>query len=147
LVWALVPVGCGGSDNEVAPTDPAISRQVAEKLADRAEEVASLLDQGDNCGASRVVRELRRATNRALADGSIPTELRAPIEAAVADLEGIKCIEGEGAAAAATGGEASTPTTTTAETTTTGTTTGTTTAPDTTTTPDTTTDATPTTEG
>jgi hypothetical protein len=131
LVWALVPVGCGGSDNEVAPTDPAISRQVAEKLADRAEEVASLLDQGDNCGASRVVRELRRATNRALADGSIPTELRAPIEAA----------------AAATGGEASTPTTTTAETTTTGTTTGTTTAPDTTTTPDTTTDATPTTEG
>jgi hypothetical protein len=138
-------VSCGGSGGEeVTATEPTIPRRVADELADRADEVARLLDEGDACGAARLVRELRRATNRAVADGTIPKAFRTPLEAAVADLEGIKCVEGEGGT---TGETATTPTTTSAETTTTGTTTGTTTTPDATTSPGTTTEATQTTEG
>ena len=138
-------MSCGGSGGEeVTATRPTIPRRVADELADRADEVARLLDQGDACGAARLVRELRRATNRAVADGTIPEALRAPLEAAVADLEGIKCIEGEGGA---TGETVMTPTTTSMETPTTGTTSGTTTTPPTTTSPGTTIEATPTTEG
>jgi hypothetical protein len=145
LVGGLALVSCGGSGSEeVTARDPTIPRRVADELADRAEEVARLLDQGDPCGAARVVRELRWATNRAIADENIPEEFRAPLEAVVGDLEGIECSEGEGAT---TGETASTPTTTAAETTTANTTTGTATVPDTTTAPGTTTDATATTEG
>lgn len=138
-------MSCGGfGDEEATATGPTIPRRVADELADRADEVARLLDQGDACGAARLVRELRRATNRAVADRTIPEALRAPLEAAVADLEGIKCIEGEGGT---TGETATTPTTTSTETSTTGTTSGATTTPDTTTSPGTTNEATPTTEG
>jgi hypothetical protein len=137
-------VSCGGSrGEEVTATEPTIPRRVAHEMADRADEVARLLDRGDACGAARLVRELKRATNRSVADGTIPEAHRAPLEAAVADLEGIRCIEGEGGT---TGETATTPTTTSAEMTT-GATTGTTTSPDTVTSPGTTTDATQTTEG
>jgi hypothetical protein len=142
LVGVLALVGCGDSGGEeVTATESMIPRGVADQLADRAEEVARLLDQGDACGAARVVRELRRATDQALADGDVPSGFRSPLEAAVADLEGIECTEGEGGAT--TDETTSTPTSTE---TTPGATTGTTTDSGTTTAPGTTTDATPTTE-
>jgi hypothetical protein len=145
LVGVLALVACGGSGREaVTATESTIPRRVADELADRAEEVARLLDQGDACGAARVVRELRRATDRAIADDDIPSGFRGPLEEAVADLEGIECTEGEGGAT--TDETTPAPTTTSTETTT-GTTTGTTTDSGTTTAPGTTTDATPTTEG
>jgi hypothetical protein len=145
LIGGLALVSCGGSGGEeVTATEPAIPRRVADELADRADEVARLLDQGDACGAARLVRELRRATNRAVADRTIPEALRAPLETALADLKGIKCTEGEGGTSGET---ATTSTTTSGETPTTETTTGTTTTPDTTTSPSTTTEATQTTEG
>jgi hypothetical protein len=88
--------GCGGSSDEVALTEPTIPRAVADDLAKRARDVARLLDAGDTCGAALEAHELRQATQRAIEKGSIPDELRPPLEAAVADLQDIMCTSDTG---------------------------------------------------
>jgi hypothetical protein len=96
IAAVLVVPGCGNSDEQVAPTEPTIPQGVASDLAERAEEIARLLDKGNNCAAASEARELRRAARRALESGRIPEEFREPIEAAVADLQNIECTSGTG---------------------------------------------------
>jgi hypothetical protein len=95
-VLALAVVGCGDSGNEVSSTQPTIPRQVAEELAASADEIARLLDQGDKCAAADKTLELKRATSRAIRNGSVPPELRGTLQATVRDLaKGIDCNEDE----------------------------------------------------
>jgi hypothetical protein len=131
LVASLALPSCGNSGSEVVPTAPSIPRAVADELANRADEIARLLERGDDCAAASKAHELRQAVSRAKESGSIPAQLYAPLEEAVADLQRLKCTEG-----GETDGEPTpTATTPTAPTTTAppATTTGTTTTPETTT--------------
>jgi hypothetical protein len=135
LAGVLGFAGCGGSAEPAAVTEPSIPRAVAEDLAKRADEIADLLDHGDRCDAASKAAELSRVARRAIQEGSIPDELRRPLEDAVAELQEIKCAGGTATGTETTGNEtnpmSTEPSTSTA--TSGGTTTATTTAPETTT--------------
>jgi hypothetical protein len=134
LATTLALSGCGESNEQVAQTEPTIPRAVADDLANRAEEIARLLDEGDTCGAASEAHELRREAQQAIEKGDVPEPFRARIESAVADLQKIECTTGTGTSGTATGAETTAPTPTTATTTTAPVTTPTTTtAPETTT--------------
>jgi hypothetical protein len=76
---ALALTSCGGGDDQqaerrtdtAAPT-PTIERAVAERLASRSDQVASLLDSGDACGAHDEAARLRDDLTSAINDGAIP---------------------------------------------------------------------------
>lgn len=133
LAAVLALAGCGDSDEQVAPTEATIPRGVASDLAERAEEIARLLDEGDTCGAASEAHDLKVAARRAIENGRIPEEFREPVEAAVADLHKIECTNGTGTGADTTMTSATTTDTTTDTTTAPETTATTTTAPETTT--------------
>jgi hypothetical protein len=69
----FVLAACGG-DEEGAQTvsGPPIDGATADALAERSDNVASLLDRGDACGARREAGRLRGDLNQAIADGTIP---------------------------------------------------------------------------
>jgi hypothetical protein len=59
---ALALVSCGGEEQQVerrTVTGPTIERAVAERLANRSDKVATLLDRGDACGAKQEAAALR----------------------------------------------------------------------------------------
>jgi hypothetical protein len=70
----LALTACGGGDGQQVEevTGPPIDSVVAERLAERSETVASLLDQGDNCAAQREAGLLRSDLNAAIEDQAIP---------------------------------------------------------------------------
>jgi hypothetical protein len=83
----LLLAGCGGDAAERHPTAaPTIQRPVARQLARRGDEVARLLEAGDNCGAlaesDRLSDELTQAINRHL----IPKRYRRDLAAAVMEI-------------------------------------------------------------
>jgi hypothetical protein len=83
----LLLAGCGGDAAERDPTAaPTIQRPVARQLARRGDEVARLLEAGDNCGAlaqsARLSDELTQAINRHL----IPKRYRRDLAAAVMEI-------------------------------------------------------------
>jgi hypothetical protein len=67
---------CGGDGGQEVEqqtdTGPTIDRAVAEDLAARSEGVASLLDDGDACGAREEAELLRRDLTQAIQEGEIP---------------------------------------------------------------------------
>jgi hypothetical protein len=92
LAAVLALAGCGDSEEQVAPTEATIPRGVASDLAERAEEIARLLDEGDSCGAASEAHDLKVAARRAIENGRIPEEFREPIEAG--ELRGPRAIRG-----------------------------------------------------
>jgi hypothetical protein len=86
---ALILAACGGDAGERRTSAaPTIQRPVARQLAGRSDEVARLLDSGDDCGAlaesNRLRGELARAINRQL----IPQRYRQDLSAAVEEIRG-----------------------------------------------------------
>jgi hypothetical protein len=72
-VFALAACGGGNGDQaEQQVSGPPIDRATADALAERSDNVASLLDRGDACGARREAGRLRGDLNQAIADGTIP---------------------------------------------------------------------------
>ena len=66
--------GCGGEDS--AQNDaPRIQAAAATQLADRSEEIASLIDAGDVCGAAHRADELLAAAEVEVEEGTVPPEL------------------------------------------------------------------------
>jgi hypothetical protein len=85
-------VGCGGEAAEPRAA-PTIQRPVARQLASRSDEVARLLESGDDCGAlaesNRLRDELTQAINRRL----IPQRYRLDLSTAVEEIRGqIVCL-------------------------------------------------------
>jgi hypothetical protein len=72
---ALALAACGGDGSRVeerANPGPVIEHGAAEQLAVRSDEVARLLEAGDNCGAMAEGARLRDELNAAIARGVIP---------------------------------------------------------------------------
>jgi hypothetical protein len=72
---AFALAACGGEGTTVeerANPGPPIERGTAEQLAVRSDEVARLLEAGDNCGAMAEGARLRDELNTAIARGVIP---------------------------------------------------------------------------
>lgn len=72
---ALVLAACGGDGNQVderSNPGPGIERGTAEQLAVRSDEVARLLEAGDNCSAMAEGARLRDELSAAIARGVIP---------------------------------------------------------------------------
>jgi hypothetical protein len=70
---ALALAACGGDQKEVerrTDTWPTIEGSLANRLADRSDAVAGLLDRGDNCGAAEEAARLRADVTASI--GSIP---------------------------------------------------------------------------
>jgi hypothetical protein len=79
LAAALCLAGCG-SDGEpdVAPP-PTLPRQLAVTLADRSEEVARVLETGDQCRALTLAEQLRLQTIAAINTGRVPGVYQEPL--------------------------------------------------------------------
>ena len=71
---ALALGGCGGDGGQRDP-GPRIDSAAASGLADRSDEIARLLDEGDVCGAAREADELRAQARAEVDDGSVPRAL------------------------------------------------------------------------
>ena len=83
----LAVAGCGGGGPE-----PRLPPELAASLAARADSVASLLAEGDACGARSEAQELRRETIEALNTGRIPAALQEETVGAGSELvESIGC--------------------------------------------------------
>jgi hypothetical protein len=70
---AFALASCGGDQKEVerrTETWPTIEASVANRLADRSDAVAGLLDRGDTCGAAEEAARLRAQVTAAIS--SIP---------------------------------------------------------------------------
>ena len=73
LAAALWLVGCGSDgERDVAPP-PTLPRQLAVALADRSDEVARILDSGDECRALTLAGQLRHQTIAAINTGRVPS--------------------------------------------------------------------------
>jgi hypothetical protein len=93
LSLALALVACGGG-SQTAAEQPALPRAVASALADQADEIASALENGDQCGAARLADELKDGVEAAVSGGQIPAALRGELERAATDLQNeVNCEE------------------------------------------------------
>jgi hypothetical protein len=85
----LLLAGCGGDAAERRPTAaPTIQRPVARQLASRSDEVARLLEAGDNCGALAESERLRHELTQAIDRRLIPLRYRPDLSAAVKEIRG-----------------------------------------------------------
>jgi hypothetical protein len=76
----LAVAGCGGEDG--APDNaPRIDAAAATQLADRSDEVASLIDAGDVCGAAHRADELLAAAETEVEKGTVPPALASELTA------------------------------------------------------------------
>jgi hypothetical protein len=81
----LAMSGCGDSSSGSDPVEPAvIPAKVASKLAERSDEVATLVDSGHTCDAAHKADELADEVERA--SDEIPAQLRSELEDATAKL-------------------------------------------------------------
>jgi hypothetical protein len=77
--------GCGGSGDGADPAEPVvIPAKIASNLAQRSDEVATLVDTGNTCDAAQKADELADEVKRA--SDEIPAELRSELEAATQKL-------------------------------------------------------------
>jgi hypothetical protein len=70
---AVALAGCGGGEQNVerrVDTKPRIQRALADQLASRSDNVASLLESGDSCGAASEAARLRAEVTASI--GAIP---------------------------------------------------------------------------
>ncbi len=71
LVLALA--GCGG--DEPSDNAPRIDAAAASGLAERSDEIARLIEEGNVCDAAHVADELKTQAEAEVADGSVPPAL------------------------------------------------------------------------
>ena len=86
LAFALALVACGGSAQTDA-AEPALPAAVASSLADKADEIASALESGDQCGAARHADELKDGVDAAVSAGRVPTALRGELDRTATELQ------------------------------------------------------------
>ena len=79
-------VGCGGGDEAAAPEEPRLPPAVAERLAQRSEDVAAALADGDTCLARDRAAALRDEARRAIEAQEVPSELRGELERTASEL-------------------------------------------------------------
>lgn len=90
---ALALGGCGGDGGQRDP-GPQIDGAAASELADRSDEIARLLDEGDVCGAAHEADLLRAQAQAEVDDGSVPPALGAELVAKADDLVNeVNCAE------------------------------------------------------
>ena len=77
---ALLLAGCGGDDPRRAE-GPVIDAPVASRLAAGSEEIAELIDQGDECTAAHRADELLAAVREEIDAGTVPQALAPELEA------------------------------------------------------------------
>lgn len=93
-VLALAACGGDGGQQVEQQTDtgPTIDRAVADGLATRSEEVASLLDAGDSCTAREEAELLRADLTQAINEGAIPEPYLEDLSGLVNEIKaGIRC--------------------------------------------------------
>ncbi len=79
LAAALCLAGCGSDgERDVAPP-PTLPRQLAVTLADRSDELARVLDTGDDCRALTLAEQLRVQTIAAINTGRVPSVFQEPL--------------------------------------------------------------------
>ena len=79
LAAALCLAGCGSDgERDVAPP-PTLPRQLAVTLADRSEELARVLNTGDDCRALALAEQLRVRTIAAINTGRVPAVFQEPL--------------------------------------------------------------------
>ena len=92
---ALALGGCGGDSGQRDP-GPQIDGAAASELADRSDEIARLLDEGDVCGAAHEADLLRAQAEAEVEDGSVPRALAGELVAKAEDLVNeVNCDEPE----------------------------------------------------
>ena len=90
---ALALGGCGGDGGQRNP-GPQIDGATASELADRSDEIARLLDEGNVCGAAHEADLLRAQAQAEVDDGSVPPALGAELVAKADDLVNeVNCAE------------------------------------------------------
>jgi hypothetical protein len=93
LSFAIALVACGGSSQTTAG-QPALPKAVANSLADKADEIASALESGDQCGAARLADELKHGVEAAVSGGQVPAVLRGELERNATELQNeVNCEE------------------------------------------------------
>jgi hypothetical protein len=86
----LLLAACGGEDAEVerrTDTRPTIARPIADRLASRSDQVATMLDGGDSCGAAREAAALRDDVIATINGRDIPDAYLEDLLGAVHELE------------------------------------------------------------
>jgi hypothetical protein len=92
---ALAVGGCGGNGGQRDP-GPQIDAPAASELADRSDEIARLIDEGDVCGAAHEADLLRAQAQAEVDDGSVPRTLGAELVAKADELVNeVNCDEPE----------------------------------------------------
>ena len=93
LSFAIALVACGGG-SQTAAQEPALPAALAGSLADKADEIASALDGGDQCGAARLADELKDGVEAAISGGQVPAALRGELERTATELQNeVNCEE------------------------------------------------------
>jgi hypothetical protein len=93
LSFAIALVACGGG-SQTAAEEPALPAALANSLADKADEIASALEGGDQCGAARLADELKDGVESAVSGGQVPAALRDELERTATELQNeVNCEE------------------------------------------------------
>jgi hypothetical protein len=93
LSCVLAPVACGGGTDTQAG-ESALPAAVASSLADKADQIASALESGDQCGAARLADELKDGVEAAVSSGQVPAALRGELERTATKLQNeVNCEE------------------------------------------------------
>jgi hypothetical protein len=91
VAFAFAVSACGGGSQTEAP-EPALPAAVAGSLADKADEIASALESGDQCGAARHADELKDDVDAAVSAGQVPAALSGELERVATELQnGVNC--------------------------------------------------------
>jgi hypothetical protein len=71
-----------------------LPKAVANSLADKADEIASALEAGDQCGAARLADELKDGVEAAVSGGQVPAALSGELERTATELQNeVNCEE------------------------------------------------------
>src|SRR5262245_20942981 len=79
LAAALCLAGCGSDGKRDVAPPPTLPRQFAVALAERSDEVARVLDSGDECRALTLAAQLRQETIAAINTGRVPSVFQEPL--------------------------------------------------------------------
>ena len=94
LSLAIALAGCGSSSSGTTAGQPALSRGVANALADKSDEIAAALESNNECGAAQLADELKDAVDAAIANGQVPAALRGELARTSTDLQNeVNCPE------------------------------------------------------
>lgn len=79
LAAALCLAGCGSEGERDLAPPPTLPSQLAVALADQSDELARVLDSGDECRALALAGQLRRQTIAAINTGRVPSVFQEPL--------------------------------------------------------------------